>query len=74
MLTRTPKDEITQLIIKHLSNAYEDDTLSEVEWLNEHRHNAETITKEIWEYLEPYALDNKSFDYGIVKIALKGYE
>ena len=74
MLTRTPKDEITQLIIKHLSNAYEDETLSEKEWLNEHRHNAEVITQEIWKYLEPYALDEKSFDYGVVKVVLKGYQ
>ena len=72
---RTPHEEVAQRVINILRNAYEDESLSEETWLHEHKHNAEEILFQVWDYLEPFVIRTEksmTFDYGIVKQTLDG--
>ena len=72
---RTPREEVTQRIINVLRNAYEDETLTTDQWAVEHRHNAEQILTEVWDYIEPFVLQegkSMTFDFGMMKHMLQG--
>ena len=72
---RTPYEEVTQRVINILRNAYEDDSMTEETWLHEHKHNAEEILFQVWDYLEPFVIKSEkamTFDYGIIKQTLDG--
>jgi len=72
---RTPHEEVKQRVINILRNAYEDDSLPEEAWYNEHRHNAESILFQVWDYIEPMVIRNEksmTFDYGLIKQTLDG--
>jgi hypothetical protein len=72
---RTPREEVTQKIINVLSDAYEDEALTADQWANEHRHNAERVLTEVWEYIEPFVVQegrSMTFDYGMLKHTLHG--
>ena len=72
---RTPHEELVSRVMTVLQNAYEDDSMPAEAWVNEHKHNAESILFQVWDHLEPFVIRTEksmTFDYGIVKQTLDG--